>query len=549
MRVYSLLFFTAMDIVKRPQSAKSLPPRRTTTSHNVVRRPQTHSAPSLTGNTSSTPPQHPSIETFDAYIRRTKIAEKPQRNFAFGKWLLWIACIIFLLSIGWATYAFIHKTNETLARISDDKERPSVMQAIANIANPHSYRSLNGFDDGRINILLLGRANTQKSGKDLTDTIIVASINTKSYTIGLLSIPRDLLIHTDSSYVKINSLYQTGLRTDVGAKYIIDAVEDITAQKIHYYVVMDFEGFTKIIDILDGINIDVPHHIRDESYPGPGYSYETFEVYPGLQKFDGETALKYARTRHDIEGDFGRAKRQQQIMQAAKNKAFSLGTIVNPKKIAEIFDALGDHLHTNISPNEIEPFIALIKKLDTQNITTVVVDAWQPGSLLISTRQFGSGGGISGLTPRTGNYKEIRERADLIFDLQKIAQREKDIDNEEPTIALINTTADTNLTGRVSALLQKIGFQKITVFSDPKIKKIVPQETTTVIDRTSGAKPFSLDELIKKVPATKGDATLDKNITADFAIILGNDILDTYTYTEISRDELEKENALNSSDQ
>lgn len=423
------------------------------------------------------------------------------------------------------------------------------MQAIANIANPHSYRSLNGFDDGRINILLLGRANTQKSGKDLTDTIIVASINTKSYTIGLLSIPRDLLIHTDSSYVKINSLYQTGLRTDVGAKYIIDAVEDITAQKIHYYVVMDFEGFTKIIDILDGINIDVPHHIRDESYPGPGYSYETFEVYPGLQKFDGETALKYARTRHDIEGDFGRAKRQQQIMQAAKNKAFSLGTIVNPKKIAEIFDALGDHLHTNISPNEIEPFIALIKKLDTQNITTVVVDAWQPGSLLISTRQFGSGGGISGLTPRTGNYKEIRERADLIFDLQKIAQREKDIDNEEPTIALINTTADTNLTGRVSALLQKIGFQKITVFSDPKIKKIVPQETTTVIDRTSGAKPFSLDELIKKVPATKGDATLDKNITADFAIILGNDILDTYTYTEISRDELEKENALNSSDQ
>ncbi len=543
-----------MDIVKRPQSTKMPIPNRSASLAKNVRQPQSSriAISSQKNNTSPTPsalPQHHTVETFDEYIRRTKITEKPRRCFSFGKWIFWLAFIAFFASILWAGYAVLHKTNETLARISDDKEQPSVMKALANIANPHSYKTLNGFDSGRINILLLGRANTHKSGKDLTDTIMVASINTTNYTIGLFSIPRDLLVQTDYGYVKINSVYQTGLRNNVGADHITNIVQDITGQTIHYYVVMDFEGFIKIIDTLEGINVDVPSHIKDERYPGPGYSYETFEVYPGLQKFNGETALKYARTRHDAEGDFGRAKRQQQIMQSAKNKAFSLGTIVNPMRIAEIFDVLGDHIHTNISPNEIEPFIALIKKLDTQNITTVVIDAWQPGSLLMSTRQYGSGGGISGLTPRTGNYKEIRERAELIFDLQKIAQREKDIHGEEPTITLINTTSDTDLPERVSGLLKKIGFQSITVFSDPKNKKNVPQETTAIVDRTSGSKPFSLDELIKKVPATKGATDIDKKITSDFAIMLGNDILNTYTYTEISRDELEQENLLNTNEQ
>lgn len=543
-----------MDIVKRPQSTKMPISNRSASLTKNVRPPQSSrttfsSQKSNTAPTSSASPQRHTIETFDEYIRRTKITEKPRRCLSIGKWIFWLALIAFFASILWAGYAILHKTNETLARISDDKEQPSVMKALANIANPHSYKTLNGFDGGRINILLLGRANTHKSGKDLTDTIMVASINTTNYTIGLFSIPRDLLVQTDHGYVKINSIYQTGLRDNVGAEYITNTVQDIIGQTIHYYVVMDFEGFIKIIDTLEGINVDVPNHIKDERYPGPGYSYETFEVYPGLQKFNGETALKYARTRHDAEGDFGRAKRQQQIMQSAKNKAFSLGTIVNPMRIAEIFDVLGDHIHTNISPNEIEPFIALIKKLDTQNITTVVIDAWQPGSLLMSTRQYGSGGGISGLTPRTGNYKEIRERAELIFDLQKIAQREKDIQGEEPTITLINTTSDTDLPERVSGLLKKIGFQNITIFFDPKNKKIVPRETTVIIDRTSGAKPFSLDELIKKVPATKDAADIDKKIKSDFAIILGNDILNTYTYTEISRDELEKENLLNTNEQ
>lgn len=483
------------------------------------------------------------IEMLDEYINRTRINDKPRQKSVrhYGKQIFWCSFFIFICTICVAVMALYYKANTTLEKMSDNHEKYSIMTTVSNITNSRSYEKLTGFDDKRINILLLGRANSHKSGKDLTDTIMIVSINTANYTIGLFSLPRDLLVPSGTFYAKINSLYQTGLRQDVGTKYIIDAVEDITSQKIHYYIVMDFEGFTKLIDTLDGINVDVPYHIKDTQYPGPGYSYETFEVYPGLQKFDGTTALKYARTRHDINGDFGRAKRQQQIMQAARNKAFSLGTIVNPIRINELFTVLGEHIHTNISPNEIEPLISLFKKIDTQNITNIVIDAWKPGSLLISARYYNTDHGtISGLVPRIGSYREIRDRAINLFDLNKIAQREKDIKKESPTITLINASDNEALAARVKDTLTLIGFTDIITVQPSKNT----EQKTVVIDNTARGKPFSLDALLKKVPAQKShESSEDHN--RDFVIILGNDIVDIYTYTAISQHELEEENSKN----
>jgi LCP family protein required for cell wall assembly len=456
------------------------------------------------------------------------------------KKFFWISLVVFIISILISGWLLLSKADSTIEIMSDSTTKHSIVKTVVSLANSQSYKTLNGFEDGRINILLLGRANTHKSGKNLTDTIMIASIDTNTYKLSLLSLPRDLLVANGSFYTKINALYQIGLRNDKGAKYIIETVEDVTGQDIHYYFVLDFEGFIKIIDILGGINIDVPRHIKDERYPGPGYSYETFEVWPGLQEFDGEKALKYARTRHDdIEGDFGRAKRQQQVMQAARNKAFSLGTIVNPIKISELLTVLGEHVHTNIEPEEIEPFISLIKKVDTQNITNVVVDAWKPGSLLISARHYNEHGGISGLVPRIGNYKEIRDRAENIFDLNKIAKRQEEISKESPTITIVNATKNNNLIANTQKALYALGFKNIQTG-----KKTSNAEKTIIIDTTSGTKPFSLDELIKKLPAQKSDQT-SSEYDSDFIIILGDDILDSYSYTEISQEELEDENAKN----
>ena len=457
-----------------------------------------------------------------------------------GRMIFIGAGIFFIAAVAWMVWMLYSKGRTAATNMNDSAQPYTLRAALADIANPESYEKLDGFADGRINVLLLGRANTFKGGKDLTDTIMLASINTKDYRLGLFSIPRDFLVTHNGRTVKINSLYTYGLRDDVGTQYITDAVTTITGEPIHYYVLMDFEGFTKIIDILGGINIDVPHHIKDTRYPGPGYSYETFEVQPGLQHFDGATALKYARTRHDSEGDFGRARRQQQVMQATRNKAFSLGTIVNPIKIGNILDVLGDHVHTNVGGDALEPFIALIKKVDTHNITTVVVDAWRPDSLLVSARR----GDMPGLVPRIGTYREIRERAAALFELDKITQRQKDIVAEKPSIAIVNRSDNTALPARVTAALQTIGFDTVRHITPPRTTaRNEVQEaatTTTIADLTGGEKPFSLDELIKKLPAEKSTEQFDTDTyPADFVIVLGTDIIPAYTYTAISQDELE----------
>lgn len=275
---------------------------------------------------------------------------------------------------------------------------------------------LDGESAGRVNILLLGKGNEFHPGQNLTDTLMIASINTKTKKIALLSLPRDFYVHIPGTKIpiKINALYQYGLTNNLGVGPIIGAIQTLTDLRIHYFLLADFDAFTSIVDALGGINVEVLRNITDTRYPGPNYSYQTFAVKKGLQKMDGATALKYVRSRHgDPEGDFGRAKRQQQTLQAIKNKAFSLGTFANPLTMGKLLDAISDNIRTDMSLTDMSSLMSLTKNLDTQNITTVVVDAWKPNSLL----RVSNFGRAFGLVPRAGkyNYNEIGELADTIF--------------------------------------------------------------------------------------------------------------------------------------
>ena len=161
-------------------------------------------------------------------------------------------------------------------------------------------KKLEGEDTGRINILLLGRAGERYPGKNLTDTVIIASIDTAARKAGFLSLPRDLFVPIPETGLstKLNSLYQHGLSRGDGADAVVSSVEHITGIDIPYFVILDFDGFEKIIDDLGGIRIFSERDILDTRYPGKNYSYETFELSAGWHTLDGKTALKYARERH-----------------------------------------------------------------------------------------------------------------------------------------------------------------------------------------------------------------------------------------------------------
>ncbi len=149
----------------------------------------------------------------------------------------------------------------------------------------------------------------------LTDTIMIASVNPSLKTISLISVPRDLYIDGR----KVNEIYKA-----YGRDTLQVYLHDITGLTIQHYLKVDLEGFVKVIDLVGGIDVNVPKDIADKQYPtGDGNTEELF-IAKGWQHFDGTQALKYARTRHG-DSDFERAKRQQQVIEITLDKIRALG--------------------------------------------------------------------------------------------------------------------------------------------------------------------------------------------------------------------------------
>lgn len=376
-------------------------------------------------------------------------------------------------------------------------------------------QTVRGYEEGRINILLLGRAGARYPGKNLTDTVMLLSLETKTKKVALLSLPRDLLapLPGTTNSVKINTLYQYGLLSDEGAELIKKSVGMITGLPIHYFVTIDFDGFEKVIDTLGGIHIEVLRDIHDTRYPGPNYSYETFELKKGWQTLDGKTALKYARMRHDDpEGDFGRAKRQQQILQAVREKTLSLPTLLNPVIATNLLTDLGESVATDITPEVGRVLLPLVEEVDTHTMSTVVVDAWKKESLLRVVHVDTPTGRAFALSPRSGNWKEVQQLARTLFDTELIARRQNEIDREGASVLIVVPPKHTALG---QDLLQDIRdtfpIRELSVVTWPAL---TPDTTNTVIGSTQ-KNIFTLDSLVGRYDLTL-EETLPGALPAHF---------------------------------
>jgi LCP family protein required for cell wall assembly len=318
------------------------------------------------------------------------------------------------------------------------------------------------------------------------------------------------------------------------------AAEEITGQKIHYFFVLDFDGFEKIVDALGGITIDVIKDFYDPSYPGKNYSYETLEIKKGWQTLNGATALKYVRERHnDPEGDFGRAKRQQQVIQAIKDKAFSLGTFFNIFAVNKMLDALGESVKTDMTLDEMESFLQLAKTLDTENVASVVVNAWQKESLLrVSHIQVGPIAAFI-LVPRVGNWSEINDLSENIFRLDALRERRKQIAEEQANIIIVSASENITAAEKMKNIISEIGFSEVSITISPILKNSTSQ--SIIVDRSELKKPFSLDELIKKFSLEKKSELptdigridpIGSKPAPDFVIIAGSDLADKLSFDE-----------------
>ncbi len=217
---------------------------------------------------------------------------------------------------------------------------------------------LNGEGDGRVNILLLGKGGPGHEAPDLTDTILLASIDPLQHEVSLVSVPRDLYVEDANGYsTKINAVYSNAkqnklsssgtssedLQTaeDVGLRAIKEQVSEVLGVPVHYYAMVNFTAFKEAIDTVGGISIDVKEPLSDATMAWLNGGNPVLAA-EGLQSFDGNRALLYARSRHgSARGDFDRTSRQREVIVALQQKILTLGTFSNPFKVVELLPTVG----------------------------------------------------------------------------------------------------------------------------------------------------------------------------------------------------------------
>jgi len=222
-------------------------------------------------------------------------------------------------------------------------------------------------NEGRVNILILGKSGKGHEGADLTDTMIFVSLSLTGHSITLVSTPRDIWI--PEIRAKINSAYYWGnLQPERGGglNFAKQMVSEVTGQPVDYALAIDFSGFQDIIDTIGGVDVKVDKSFTDTKYPVAGREndacegdatfacrYKTIHFDEGTVHMDGAAALEFARSREGDNGentDFSRSARQQKIISALSKKVLSFSTIINPVKDYEILLAVKASVETDLDP-------------------------------------------------------------------------------------------------------------------------------------------------------------------------------------------------------
>lgn len=313
---------------------------------------------------------------------------------------------------------------------------------------------------GNTNILLLGTGGGDHDGADLTDTIILASIDQDDRIVPMLSIPRDFYVDVKDlgGGQRINGIYEMGKEkydSVTGIEYVKEAIEDITGIDIHYYVKIDFAGFKDIVDSLGGVDIYVDEAIHDPYYPKEGtILYETFNLSAGQQKMDGDTALKYARSRKTT-SDFDRSKRQQKLLFAIKSAAMKKDVLLNPGKISDLYGAVKKNIETNLSLGHIIELAKISKDFNQENIISRVItdDPTSCGGFLYTPERDLFGGAFV-LVPIGNHYDFIHQYVDLIFHYP-------DLNKNPVEIQVLNGTKTPGVAGEAKEMLKRLCFDVI----------------------------------------------------------------------------------------
>ncbi len=422
-------------------------------------------------------------------IEPVYVYRKSKRH-GFKKKLLFIPVLIIVVVVGWFGYKAVQAAHRIIGQAG------SGAPALAGAIDP---TKLKGEGDGRVNILVLGVGGAGHDGPDLSDTMMVWSIDPKTKDVAMLSVPRDLYVKIPASVKnksqsgKINSANALG-----GPNVAAKVVENVIGVPIHYYVVVDFSGFKQAVDAVGGVDIDVKQALFDRSYPcETGNKYCPYVQPAGHIHMSGIQALRYARCRHDEAGigncgnDYGRAARQQEVIAALRQKALSAGTLTNPIKLNALINAIGEHVKTDLQFGELKKLAAMAKDVNPAKIVNKVLDD-APDSFLVGGVNIIPAAGYI-YVPKAGaaqaNYFDYSDIQDFVKNIFV----DHYITDENARLEIQNGSGIIGLASRITQSLKSAHYNVMLPANAPTITA-----QTVIYDYTNGKKPYTINYLEKR---------------------------------------------------
>lgn len=237
--------------------------------------------------------------------------------------------------------------------------------------------------EGRVNVLILGLDSGPSRTTSLTDTMIIASLDPRTYTVSMLSIPRDMIDipmrDGRKFHEKINALdtyarlYPKSFPAvdGVGREVLMNALGDLVGLDIKYYAAVNLPGFVNVVNAIGGVDVKVANQFCDPTYHEYGFT-KGFSITAGWHHLNGQEALAYARVRKaNGESDFTRSARQQEVLSGLRDGMIQRGLWTDP---IGLLTALGNTVQTNV-PREMVPSLAeAMGKVDRTRTYRTVID-------------------------------------------------------------------------------------------------------------------------------------------------------------------------------
>ena len=409
-----------------------------------------------------------------------------------------------VLALG-GLYLVVYRESSAWAALAEQVFRPIAQQVDANPSSPPppsadatpAPTEFSGTE--RLNVLLLGldvRAGTRPSETMNTDTVLVLSLDPINKTASMLSIPRDLWVDMPGQgQSKINAAYAFG-----GPELSRRTVENLLGIPIQSYAIVDFVAFTRIIDTLGGVVVDVQRPIRDEAYPTADFGIERLNILTGPQLMDGARALRFSRSRHDSD-DFSRAKRQQEVILALRTRIMQGDMLPRlPAIVAEV----GTAVETNFDPANIVTVARFGSGLDPGAIRSEVLVP------------------CGGTEPRCELREQIDENGYFLFpdkpkirDLVAEVFYDPKVRQEAAKVEVREAGSRAGVAASVAERLQARAFGILGVTDGAAARSAVMLR--------SGAKRYTATALAQQLGLQVVDAPAGETSTADIVVVIGGD--------------------------